>query len=186
MSISCARRSSAVGAVMTNIGLPTDADHAIAEAFVAEQDDGEARVARHKLPSDGGSQARLAHHVDRHGQPVVGQHDVVPYAAEVENGLLVVAVDPGHVLGFAAPGSSVENGRPMDRTSVMQEDEVTMYFTIAQITYVAYFPIVRLSVAMVLLRITKEIMPRICPMVIASMVIVVNYALDCILVDALQ
>lgn len=60
------------------------------------------------------------------------------------------------------------------------------YFTVSQITYVASFPIVRISVALVLLRIVQESMPRVKRMLIISMVIIAIYALGCLLVDVLQ
>ncbi|KAH8666923.1 hypothetical protein BX600DRAFT_462894 [Xylariales sp. PMI_506] len=59
------------------------------------------------------------------------------------------------------------------------------YFTIAQITYVTGFPIVRISVALVLHRIVQGL-PRIPGILVASMVVVAIYSLGCILVDVLQ
>ncbi|OIW27832.1 hypothetical protein CONLIGDRAFT_682846 [Coniochaeta ligniaria NRRL 30616] len=63
--------------------------------------------------------------------------------------------------------------------------EASRYFTIAQITYVAGFPVVRISVALVLHRIVNG-MARLQRALVASMVFVGVYALGCILVDAFQ
>lgn len=63
--------------------------------------------------------------------------------------------------------------------------EASRYFTIAQITYVVGFPIVRISVALVLHRIVQG-WPRTQRLLVASMVFVGVYALGCLLVDVLQ
>ncbi|KAM0545341.1 hypothetical protein ACHAPJ_011413 [Fusarium lateritium] len=63
--------------------------------------------------------------------------------------------------------------------------EASRYFTIAQITYVTGFPIVRISVALVLHRIVHG-WPRTQRLLVASMIFVGVYALGCLLVDVLQ
>ncbi|KAM6534674.1 hypothetical protein FALCPG4_004300 [Fusarium falciforme] len=70
----------------------------------------------------------------------------------------------------------------LDNYNVM---EASRYFTIAQITYVAGFPIVRISVALVLHRIVQG-WPRTQRLLVVSMVFVGVYALGCLLVDVLQ
>lgn len=59
------------------------------------------------------------------------------------------------------------------------------YFTVAQITYVAGFPVVRISVALVLYRIVHGLQ-YIQRALIGSMIFVGIYAVGCILVDVLQ
>ncbi|KAF4946938.1 hypothetical protein FSARC_14087 [Fusarium sarcochroum] len=63
--------------------------------------------------------------------------------------------------------------------------QASRYFTIAQITYVAGFPIVCISVALVLHRIVQG-WPRTQRLLVASMIFVGVYALGCLLVDVLQ
>ncbi|KAF4449900.1 integral membrane protein [Fusarium austroafricanum] len=63
--------------------------------------------------------------------------------------------------------------------------EAARYFTFAQITYVASFGVVRISVALVLHRIVQG-WPRTQLLLVISMVFVGVYALGCILVDVLQ
>jgi hypothetical protein len=63
--------------------------------------------------------------------------------------------------------------------------EASRYFTIAQVTYVAGFPVVRISVALVLHRIVQG-KPKIQRLLVISMVFVGIYALGCLLVDVLQ
>ena len=63
--------------------------------------------------------------------------------------------------------------------------EASKYFTLAQITYVASFAIVRISVALVLHRIVQG-MPQVQRMLVISMVVIGVYALGCFLVDVLQ
>lgn len=63
--------------------------------------------------------------------------------------------------------------------------EAQRYFTIAQITYVAGFPIVRISVALVLHRIVQG-WPRTQQLLVGSMVVIGIYALGCLLVDVFQ
>lgn len=82
--------------------------------------------------------------------------------------------------GFGATDTSVIENIP--NYNIM---EASRYFTIAQITYVAGFPIVRISVALVLHRIVQG-WPRTQRLLVASMVFVGIYALGCLLVDVLQ
>ncbi|KAH6951482.1 hypothetical protein DER45DRAFT_528543 [Fusarium avenaceum] len=82
--------------------------------------------------------------------------------------------------GFGATDPSVIANIP--NYNIM---EASRYFTIAQITYVAGFPIVRISVALVLHRIVQG-WPRTQRLLVASMVFVGIYALGCLLVDVLQ
>ncbi|KAL6924114.1 hypothetical protein ACHAPO_011215 [Fusarium lateritium] len=63
--------------------------------------------------------------------------------------------------------------------------EAQRYFTIAQITYVAGFPIVRISVALVLHRIVQG-WPRTQKLLVGTMVVIGIYALGCLLVDVFQ
>jgi hypothetical protein len=63
--------------------------------------------------------------------------------------------------------------------------EAQRYFTIAQITYVAGFPIVRISVALVLHRIVQG-WPRTQQILVGTMVFIGIYALGCLLVDVFQ
>ncbi|EFX03786.1 integral membrane protein [Grosmannia clavigera kw1407] len=64
--------------------------------------------------------------------------------------------------------------------------KASKFFTVAQLTYVASFPIVRISAAMVLLRIVQDAKPRIKHLLVTSIIVIVVYSLGCILVDALQ
>ncbi|KAM0244501.1 hypothetical protein ACHAP5_006182 [Fusarium lateritium] len=82
--------------------------------------------------------------------------------------------------GFGATDPSVIDNIP--KYDLM---EASRYFTIAQITYVAGFPIVRISVALVLHRIVHG-WPRTQRLLVASMVFIGIYALGCLLVDVLQ
>ncbi|KAJ4003705.1 hypothetical protein NW752_011127 [Fusarium irregulare] len=63
--------------------------------------------------------------------------------------------------------------------------ESQRYFTVAQITYVAGFPIVRISVALVLYRLVQG-WPRTQKLLLGTMVFIFIYALGCLLVDVFQ